>query len=523
MDKERKTSLYLVLALLVFFGAYKVSGQTQKKCAVALKVLNVLSSPSPDSSPVYIAQPGEKMDILDDLGTWLKVKARNGAVGFVQAHLVRVEIIIQGTPPAPKPQVKPSGPSSGAQPVVSRPHRRIWPYLLGGAAVAGGAAYLLFRKGGILNKGTATLRISSNPSGAEVFLDGSSRCTTPCTIENVEPGKHSLKIVKELFGEWEKEMEIKGYQDYEIEAKLSPYKYEFVKCVGGSGGGSRSFDRPAEVAIGPSGKVYVADGDNRRIQVLSRHGDFLYSKVIGSYIWGIKYYGNSRFITSTSTANAVIYFLNLSLSVVGQFTTSYSSYCIGSNKNGRILMANPWENRVFVFNSSGSLLKSVAMKDPVEAEGSPNGDIYVSLHYDQKIGIFSSSLEKKAEFSSQDADPWSIAFDRDGNVYVSDYSWGHICKFTPDGSVYSCFGGSQYQSSLWGIDVFDNGDVVVVDHMRNKVCFWTMGSETASSGSARITVKRKRNSGMGGNKGKYEVKGRFTPAKERWRIKRLRK
>lgn len=68
-----------------------------------------------------------------------------------------------------------------------------------------------------------TLVINSNPSGAEVFLDGQDlEHTTPLTIENVPEGDHTVKLTLTGYQDWQQTVHITAGQTTEINATLTP-------------------------------------------------------------------------------------------------------------------------------------------------------------------------------------------------------------------------------------------------------------------------------------------------------------
>ena len=71
---------------------------------------------------------------------------------------------------------------------------------------------VLFGKGYRLNldevtiSGTGILTIDSTPDGAEIFLDEEFKGNTDASITNLKPGKYKVKVTKEGFSTWEKEI-----------------------------------------------------------------------------------------------------------------------------------------------------------------------------------------------------------------------------------------------------------------------------------------------------------------------------
>ena len=98
-----------VLGLGLFFGLIFSQEVVVKKYVVAIQDANVRSMPSAQGEIVFVLHAGEKAELVQDMGTWLKVRGMNGAVGYVWAKLVRVEIerVIRSAPKA----VPPSSPS----------------------------------------------------------------------------------------------------------------------------------------------------------------------------------------------------------------------------------------------------------------------------------------------------------------------------------------------------------------------------------------------------------------------------
>jgi len=82
----------------------------------------------------------------------------------------------------------------------------------------GDFVFVLAKSGGavvekpVVSGKEATLRISANVSGARVYIDGADKGLTPVTLEAIQPGRYTIKVVK------------KGYEPYEERVLASPGK-----------------------------------------------------------------------------------------------------------------------------------------------------------------------------------------------------------------------------------------------------------------------------------------------------------
>ncbi|MDT8318350.1 MAG: PEGA domain-containing protein [bacterium] len=71
-----------------------------------------------------------------------------------------------------------------------------------------------------LSEGFGFLHLKSDPPGATIMLDGRDAGITPCTIESLKSGKHVVKLIKDDYFIWKKEIEIAGGSVINIMAEL---------------------------------------------------------------------------------------------------------------------------------------------------------------------------------------------------------------------------------------------------------------------------------------------------------------
>ncbi len=371
-------------------------------------------------------------------------------------------------------------------------------YIIGGTGLALLTAAVLFRKGGILNKGTGTIKITSNPEGATVFLDGQKKGETPLTIENVSPGNHTIKAEIPLYGKWEDKINVKGYQEYNINAVLAPYKYKFDRCFGGGG----KFNIPWDITIDNSGNFYVSDYLNNKILKFNREGNTLRDAGI-KFPTGIKFSPPTKSIYAVQSYRGSFSELsNFSLNLTPNWKRNLGLWeptGLGVDSAGNIYIAEADNSLVIKTDPRGNIIKKwVVIKEgslPMDVETSKKGNVYVSACALGEVIIYSKAGVKKGEFSKFIYCPSGIAIDSFGNVYVASYSENTIYKFTGDGKYILNFGrkgsGNGQLNSPIGIAVYDNGNVLVADSKNNRICVWNLSNETMAGGTAKITIERK--------------------------------
>ena len=176
-----------------------------------------------------------------------------------------------------------------------------------------------------------------------------------------------------------------------------------LACVGSQGEGPLEFWFPRGIAINKkTQRVYIADDENHRIQVLN--SDLSFHSTFGSAGVGRGQLNRPRDVVFDSTGN-------LYVTDVG---------------NNHILKFSPDGECLATFGKRGS--KPGQLNLPVGITIDDNDQIYVSESGNHRISVFSATGDFICCFSgwpnggNQLSDPRELEFDRSGRLYVCDWS-----------------------------------------------------------------------------------------------------
>jgi tripartite motif-containing protein 71 len=212
-------------------------------------------------------------------------------------------------------------------------------------------------------------------------------------------------------------------------------KYLFVTDWGSLGTSNGQFDKPHEVAVDSSGKVYVADTENNRIQKFSSNGTFIAK-------WG-------------SNCSSALDDLHCQNPADGEFANPTS---IAVDSSGKVYVADTENNRIQKFSSNGTFI----------AKWGSTCNLHIS------VGCTNSSNhldEGDGQFNS----PTSVAVNpSSGNVYVADYGNNRIQEFTSSGIFLKWWG---FEGQLDGYFTApssvavnpSSGNVYVADYGNNRI------------------------------------------------------
>ncbi len=234
--------------------------------------------------------------------------------------------------------------------------------------------------------------------------------------------------------------------------------------IWGSDNGHFSF--PSDVTVDASGKVYVADNSNNRIQIFSSSGGYL------ATLGGTAGTGNYQFkgalgvavdsagnIYVADRSNHRVQVYNSSrvyvatLGVTGVWGSDNNHFNnpgnVAVDSAGRIYVVDQNNYRVQVFNSGRGYVRTIGetgvkgsdfghFTGPADVAVDPSGRIYVSDRADFIVKVFDRSgafLTSVAggygNLTGQLRSPEMLALDSAGNLYVADSVNHRIQKFAP--------------------------------------------------------------------------------------------
>ena len=287
--------------------------------------------------------------------------------------------------------------------------------------------------------------LAGHPNPASARLSVTSDGTPPtATVATAQPGPSSLRAVPftAKFSEAVNALTLDA-SDFDVssgEARNLRTMLQLNGTFGGSGAGDGEFRNPTGVAVNGSGYVYVADADNRRIQVFDpalRHHDTIAgppsepSAVAVDGFTGTVYaaYADDRTIrvfNSDGIANGTI-----NGPPGGPFVRPAGVAVDGST--GTIYVADAGNGTVRVFDSdrrhAGELPGPFVRPAGVAVDGS-TGTIYVADAGSGTVRVFDSDRRHAGELPGPFVRPAGVAVDGStGTIYVADAGSGAVLAF----------------------------------------------------------------------------------------------
>ena len=281
-------------------------------------------------------------------------------------------------------------------------------------------------------------------------------------------------------------------------------RYVYDLKWGGFGSGDGQFSNPQGVAVDESDNVYVADTANNRVQVFDASGSFITK-------WGSFGDGDGQLFDPQGVAvdesgnvyvadsgNDRIQVFDLSGSFItkwgstgegdGQFLAPFGVTVDGA---GNVYVADTSNSRIQVFDSSGSFLdewgrsgsRDGQFLEPHGLVVDGSGNVYVADSFNSRIQVFDSSGSFLTEWGNngdglgqddgQFVEPWDVALDGFGNIYVADFERFHIQKFDSSGAFLTKWGslgsGNGQFDHPAGVAIDGSGNVYIVDQTLDRI------------------------------------------------------
>jgi DNA-binding beta-propeller fold protein YncE len=258
---------------------------------------------------------------------------------------------------------------------------------------------------------------------------------------------------------------------------------------------------PADIVVGPSGNIYVADIWQSYIQIFDVDGNFISKwryppdstdpdtfRPTGMAIDGaetiyVTDYLSNRVQQFDSSGNLI--------NSWGEGGTNQGEFnypaAIAVGPQGNILVADTGNNRIQVFDSSGTFIFSWGIEGTAQGQLSgpfdiavdPRGNVFVADTYNHRIqkfdmnGSFITSWGSKGEGEGKFAGPGGVWVDKLGYVFVADTQNNRMQKFDNDGNfitTWSSFG--EEEGDLFGpsaVTVDASGNVYIADSKNYRV------------------------------------------------------
>jgi tripartite motif-containing protein 71 len=207
---------------------------------------------------------------------------------------------------------------------------------------------------------------------------------------------------------------------------------EFLGQWGSKGKGKGEFIFPKSVAVAPGGNVYVADGAGRA-QYFTATGSFL-----GEWEPVDEIFADSAYLEEE-----ICGFIHASESGLFGGTAE-----VDIGPNGDVYVADSVSHCVRHFTAAGSYMGKWGTKgtgdgefnEPVDVRVAPNGSVYVAdlvndrVQYFTEAGSFLGKWGESGATPGQFDRPWAVAVEPDGTVFVSDAFNERVQYFTLNGS-----------------------------------------------------------------------------------------
>jgi sugar lactone lactonase YvrE len=336
-----------------------------------------------------------------------------------------------------------------------------WLIVAGGAVAVGVAAVLLLGKKSSTTSTpqTGSISIVSAPADAKVFLDGTDTGQrSNCTLANVAPGSHDVRLDLEDFGRWEGAVSVTAGQTTQVNVVLSPFIYNFITTWGSHGSANAQFETPIGIWTQSTGETWVADSGNNRVQKFSSDGSFLTK-------WGSPGSGNGKLNSPQGIAIS----------------------------SGNVFVTDTENNRVQKFTVNGGYISKWGdpgtgngqFMTPIGIAADGAGKLFVVDYGNCRVQVFhedGSFVQAWGGYGSGDGQfnfPWGVAVDKDGYVYVADTGNNRIQKFRSDGTFVLKYGspgaGDGQMNNPRGVGVDRYGYVFVADSDNNRIQKYTPG------------------------------------------------
>ena len=265
----------------------------------------------------------------------------------------------------------------------------------------------------------------------------------------------------------------------------------FSHMFGTEGDDIEQFRAPSGIAIDESGKIYVAEYNNNRVQVLDYSGKFISFIVTSGQPHGIEIDEGKIYVANWSGGGVQVFDseeYNLLFTIKSSMPAD-----IAIDESGKIFITEHQQGIVKIFDSFGGFLSSFDIPETTDGYSvkqlngitiDNTGTIYVTDYGNDRVmkfdssGNFLSSLVVPDEDGGGFSQPTNIEIDPNNDVFVTDNS-GRVLVFDSSDNFLYSFGEDRF-SGPHGIAFDDFGNIYVAE-WGNRVSVFTSNLEQQNS------------------------------------------
>jgi sugar lactone lactonase YvrE len=278
----------------------------------------------------------------------------------------------------------------------------------------------------------------------------------------------------------------------------------FIRAFGRGGGGPGEIYDQRGIAVDSAGNVWIAEGQNNRMQVFTETGAYLATfgsegsgpqQMAGTYDVALDPRGNAWVADSF---NSRVDKWRIPSPWPPTYSSSFGSEGAGDGQfkhpgdvavdpKGNLWVVDENNNRVEEFNAGGEYMAKFGSSGtgngqfsrPTSIALDAKGNIWVTDANNNRVEEFNEKGEYVTKFgffgtgNGQFSGPEGIAIDAKGNIWVSDTYHGRVQKFNEKGEfikVVSSYGsGTGQLGEPTGIDIGLNGNVWIADWQNNRL------------------------------------------------------
>jgi DNA-binding beta-propeller fold protein YncE len=249
-----------------------------------------------------------------------------------------------------------------------------------------------------------------------------------------------------------------------------------------------SYSNPAGVAVDTAGNLYVADFGSNTVYKISAAGAVSPLPFSGlSNPQGVAVNSSGSIVYVANTGASEI--LEDSGGTVTTFQSGYGfnqPQGVAVDSSGNVYVADTGNNRIEKFSTSGAVTilgSSYTFSGPASVAVDGSGNVYVTDTGSNKV-VEISANNTVTTLPGTYSGPFGVAVDSAGDVYVTDTNDHEVKMITAQGNL-ATVAGSTTQGSCaaspplfyqpYGIAVNGSGDLYVSDFLFNQVCELTPG------------------------------------------------